>query len=45
VVVPLSANQPESHIRIQMEFETCPVGVARDSSFWTSLSEIKTSSR
>jgi len=39
------ANPPESHIRIQIEFETCSVGVARDSSFWTSLSEIKTSSR
>ena len=34
------ANPPESHIRIQMEFETCSVGVARDSSFWTSLSDI-----
>ena len=26
MVVLLSANQPESHIRIQMEFETWPVG-------------------
>ncbi len=34
-MVVLPTNQPESHIRIQMEFETCPVGVLRDSSFWT----------